>query len=162
MTIIAALSQESVIGLNGKMPWHIPEEYEHFLTTIAAKTVIIGRKSFAIFGPTLTSAHTVVVTRSSESFAKAMPARSIAEAVTIAASLGQEVYVAGGADIYQQMVPLADRMLLSFVKGDYAGDAYFPLIGPEWKIVFQEDRGAYTLVEYRRECLTPLISSGIL
>jgi dihydrofolate reductase len=150
MTVIAALSRDHVIGMDNKMPWHVPEEYQHFLDTIRDQTVVIGRASYEIFGPTLTSAHSIVLTRSNMQIAGAAVARSVDEAIKIATALGKEIFIAGGADIYEQTVPLADRMLLSFVKGDYAGDAYFPLIGPEWEIVSQEGRGSYTLVEYQR------------
>lgn len=157
MTIIAAVSENGVIGTEGKLPWHIPEEYEHFLKVIAGKTVIIGRTSFDIFGPTLTSAHTIVVSHSRASLPNARVANSIERAVLIAGSFGQSVYIAGGTEIYKQMIPLADRMLLSFVKGDYIGDAHFPHIGPEWRTVRIEDKTTYTLVEYRRDSNCALV-----
>jgi dihydrofolate reductase len=148
MTIIAALSHNHVIGMDNAMPWHVPEEYGHFLNTIKNQTVIMGRASFAIFGPTLTSAHAVVVSRGKTKIPGVVVAPSIERAVEIARSFGKEIYIAGGAEIYRQMMPLADRMLLSFVKDQYAGNKFFPQIGPEWKIVRKEDVEAYELVEY--------------
>jgi dihydrofolate reductase len=150
MTIIAALTKDRVIGSQGKLPWHIPEEYEHFLQTIKNQTVIIGRKSYETFGATLTSFHTIVVSRSPKSLPKAITTQSIEEAVALAKTFGKEIYIAGGTQIYQQTMPLADRMLLSFIKGDYVGDSFFPPVSPEWTRVCAEDRDSYTLAEYRK------------
>lgn len=150
MTIIAALTRNHVIGIDDAMPWHIPEEYAHFLSVIKDKTVIMGRTSFAIFSPTLTSAHTIVVSREIDSLPNAVIVHSIKEAVEVAQSYGKGIYVAGGAEIYEQMMPFADCMLLSYIDGEYVGNKFFPQIEREWKIIRRENRGTYELVEYHK------------
>ena len=148
MTIIAALTRSHVIGIDDAMPWHIPEEYAHFLSVIKDKTVIMGRTSFASFGSTLTSSHTIVVSRRENILPNAIVIRSIKEAIEVAQSYGKEIYIAGGAEIYEQIMPFADRMLLSYINGEYVGNKFFPQIGHEWKVLQRENRGKYELVEY--------------
>lgn len=63
MIIISAMSRDRVIGSGEGMPWNVPEEYQQFLSFVEDQTVIMGRRSYEIFGPDLTSAHTVVVSR---------------------------------------------------------------------------------------------------
>ncbi len=77
ITIISAMSRDRIIGLNNAMPWHIPEEYQHFLDTTKDQTIIIGRRSFDIFGPTLTSRHCFVVTRQNLAIRNAVAARAL-------------------------------------------------------------------------------------
>lgn len=151
MIIIAAMGRNRVIGVGDGMPWDVPEEYQHFLDTVRDQTVIIGRKSFEIFGPTLTCRSCYVVTHGAGPFENGERVGSIEEAIEHAQRDRREVYVAGGASIYALAIDRADRMLLSFIRGDFEGDARFPKIRPEqWDIVRQEDHDRYQLVEYHR------------
>ena len=151
MIIIAALTHDHIIGSGDTMPWSIPEEYAHFLDCISGQTVIMGRISYEIFGDSLTSAHTIILSRSPQNLEKVVQAYSIDSAIEIAKSYGKEIYVAGGAEIYAQFLPLVDRMYLSYIKGKYKGDSYFPKINSGWKIFKKEDRGTYEFVEYVRK-----------
>ena len=104
----------------------MPEEYDHFLRLIEGKTIIIGRRSYQIFGDDLSSAHNVVVSRSVSAMPGAVVVPTIEDALRAAASFGGTFFSAGGATIYEQTIPLADTMYLSFIKGHFAGDTYFP------------------------------------
>jgi dihydrofolate reductase len=151
MIIIGAMSADHVIGSGDGMPWDVPEEYAHFLRLIEGQTVIIGRRSYEIFGASLTSAHTVVVSRSTATLPSAIVAASVADAVREAAALRGTVFSAGGASIYAQTIPLAAAMYLSYIKGHYTGDAHFPPIdGREWTVERREDHPRFEFVVYRR------------
>ncbi len=133
------------------MPWRVPEEYAQFLRFIANQTVLIGRRSYEIYGKDLTSAHNVVVSRSSAELPRAIVATSLADGVRLAQSFETEVFSAGGASIYQQTLPLADTMYLSYIKGTYQGDSYFPTFSEaEWKVDRREDHPRFEFVVYRR------------
>lgn len=151
MTIIAALSTDHLIGSGDGMPWEVPEEYQQFLDFIAGQTVIMGRRSFEIFGGDLTSAHALVVSRSASDLEGAIVCRSLDEACAQAAAFGKTVFSAGGATIYEQTLPRADRMYLSYIKGDFEGDTYFPAFDEaEWQVVRREEHPRFVFVAYAR------------
>lgn len=151
MIIISAMSRDRLIGKGDGLPWHVPEEYNQFLRFIEGQTVILGRKSYPIFGKSLTSDHNVVVSRSLSELPGAVVVPSIEQAVEVAESFGKTVFSAGGSTIYQQTIPLADTMYLSFMKGDFEGDAYFPEFDEsEWTIDRTEDHPKFQFVVYRR------------
>lgn len=152
LILISALSTDHVIGSGDGMPWNVPDEYQQFLDFITGHTVIMGRRSYEIFGPDLTSAHTIVVTRSGQTFPDAITCGSVEEAIERAKSLGKTVFSAGGATIYRQTLPHADAMYLSYIKGDFSGDTYFPKFDASaWTIETREEHPAFTFVVYRRK-----------
>jgi dihydrofolate reductase len=152
MIIVGAMAANRVIGNGDGMPWDVPEEYEHFLRLIGGGTLIIGRRSYGIFGRSLTSAHNVVVSRSVGDVPGAVVVPSVGEAIRVAASYSDTFFSAGGASIYAQTVPLADAMYLSYIKGQFEGDAYFPAFDArEWRVERREDHPRFEFVVYRRE-----------
>jgi len=149
--VIGAMSRDRVIGSGKGMPWDVPEEYAHFQRLVRGQTVVIGRRSYEIFGDSLTSAHTVVVSRSATRLEGAVVAPTVEDALREAAALGGTVFSAGGASVYAQTVPLADAMYLSYIEGDYAGDAYFPEFDErEWAVERREAHPRWEFVVYRR------------
>ncbi len=151
MIIIAAMTERRIIGDHDHLPWNIPEEFQAFQDRIRGETVVIGRRSWEIFGPELTSRHTIVVTRQPNGIHGAHLAHSMDAACRLAESLGFETYCAGGEQIYSEAIELANRMCLSHVKGEFDGDRRFPRFDPqEWEIVREEDRPRYVRRELRR------------
>ncbi len=155
MIIVGAMTRDRVIGSGDGMPWDVPEEYAHFLKLVAGQTIVIGRRSYEIFGEGLTSAHTVVVSRNAGALGAAPPgvvvAPSVGEAVRVAASYGRTVFSAGGASIYAATIPLAERMHLSYIEGAFTGDAYGPAFDAgEWEVERREGHPRFEYVEYRR------------
>ncbi|MEM6799728.1 MAG: dihydrofolate reductase [Planctomycetota bacterium] len=151
MILISAMSDTRVIGAGDGMPWNVPEEYQQFLDLVAGQTIFMGRRSYEIFGPDLTTEHTIVLTRSSRLGEGVVTAATLEDAITLAASYGKTVFCGGGSSVYEQALPLADAMYLSYIKGDFTGDAYFPAFDEtEWRIV--EDRGhaRFRFVHYER------------
>ena len=151
MIVIGAMTRDRVIGRGDGMPWHVPEEYAHFLELTRGETIVIGRRSYDIFGPDLTSAHTVVVSRSAPPRPGVVVATTVDDALRVAASFGRTVFSAGGASVYAQTVPLAEAMYLSYIEGHFTGDAYFPAFSEEeWAVERREDHPRFEFVVYRR------------
>ena len=93
----------------------------------------------------------MVVSRSVKELPGAVVAHTIEEAIELATSYGKTVFSAGGSTIYEQTIPLADAMYLSFMKGSFAGDAYFPLFNEsEWTVESRTDHPAFEFVRYKK------------
>lgn len=152
MIIISAMSKGRVIGSGEGMPWSVAEEYQQFLRLVEGQTVIMGRRSYEIFGPDLTSAHNIVISRSGVDQEGVEVCGSVEAAVERANSYGKTVFSAGGGSIYTQTLPLAKEMYLSYIKGDFTGDAYFPEFDDsEWDVVERRDHEGFEFVHYRRK-----------
>jgi dihydrofolate reductase len=129
---IAAVAENGVIGRAGGMPWHIPSEYTYFRDMTIGKPVIMGRKSFDALGKPLRDRPNLVVTRDAawrRDGVITCPTveDAIAAARRIAAGRGAAtVFIAGGAEIYRQAMPLIDTLYLTEVHLQPEGDVFFP------------------------------------
>ncbi|MGB4710997.1 MAG: dihydrofolate reductase [Fuerstiella sp.] len=149
IVVIGAMSESGAIGNGDGMPWNVPEEYQHFVDSVRDKTVIMGRRSYDIFGADF-DADTFVLSHTAE-IAGATVCRSFDDAISQAKQLHKTIFIAGGASIYELGIPAATRLLLSTIKGDYHGDVSFPNFNRnEWEVVWQEDRPNYILRDWRR------------
>lgn len=149
--LIAAMAKNRVIGSNNRMPWKVPEEYRQFLEFIRGQSVIIGRTSFEIFTHDLTSARTFVLSRKKVSYDNAIVVSSLEQALEKAAAYPEDIYIAGGAEVYKQAMPLADKIYLSIIKGEFEGDTFFPEIDPgSWKIEKREEREKFEFLVWGR------------
>ena len=153
MIIISAMTQNRVIGNHAAdgMPWDVPEEFEKFLGFIKNQTVIMGRKSFEIFSGDMSSSTLFVVSRSPVTYPNVTVCSSLDDAVKQAQATGNDVYVAGGGMIYEQALPLVDKMYLSYIKGDYDGSTYFPEFDEQdWCVIHREAHPRFEFVVYER------------
>ncbi len=151
MILIAAMGPDRVIGAGDGMPWSVPAEYARFLDRIRDQTVLMGRRSWEIFGGDLTSAENVVVSRSPARVGGAHACGSMEAAVALARSFGRKVFSAGGASVYRQTMPLADAMELSVIAGEWEGDTYFPEFDPAvWRVASREPGDGFEVLHYRR------------
>ena len=154
MIIISAMAENNrAIGSGEGMPWSVPEEYQNYIGLVSGHVVIMGRKSYEIFGEDLAETDTriVVVTRQDMELANAIVCHDIDSAVEAAKGTGRKVFCAGGARIYAQCIPLADDMFLSTIKGEFEGDAFFPDFDEDdWKVVDSEDHERFTFRHYQR------------
>ena len=148
--IISAMSETRAIGKGEGMPWNVPEEYQHFVASVHQQAVIMGRRSYEIFGADF-EADTFVISRSAE-IEGVTVCSSIEDAMERAGRLKKAIFISGGRSIYALGIPLATRMLLSTIKGDYTGDTDFPDFDEnEWALAHEEDRGSYVLRDWRRD-----------
>ncbi len=159
LSLIAAMSANRVIGRDNNLPWKLPADWKHFKNLTMGHHLLMGRKTFESIGRPLPGRTTVVITRQSDySPTGVLVAHSIEQALQLAAQ-DSEVFVAGGAQIYLQMLPRADRIYLTSIDKDFEGDTFFPDFDEsDWQLIFQENREPdeknaypYTFLTYERE-----------
>ena len=144
ISLIAALGNNRELGHRGKIPWHIPEELQHFKKTTMGHHLLMGRKTFDSIGRMLPGRKTIVVTRNKHSLH--LPSddcffvSGLRPGMDLAKSKGEkELFICGGMDIYEQALPLAHYLYLSHIDYAVTADAYFPEFkDEEWKLVTQE------------------------
>lgn len=142
ISIIAALAANGVIGRDNRLPWRLSADLKRFKALTMGHHLVMGRKTFASIGKPLPGRTTIVITRDADFRADGIQvAHSIDDALALARS-DDEVFVAGGAEIYQQVLHLADRMYLTRVHADVEGDATFPEFDDvtEWRLDDVEHR----------------------
>ncbi|MFO7582736.1 type 3 dihydrofolate reductase [Guyparkeria sp.] len=140
VSLIAAMARNQVIGRNNQLPWRLPADLKHFKQVTMGKPLIMGRRTYESIGRPLPGRANIVVTRDEDFTADGVIiVHSLNDALDEAeAHLDEdrEVMVMGGADIYYQFLPRADRMYLTLVELEVAGDAHFPAYVPdEWELV---------------------------
>lgn len=179
ISAIAAMAENRVIGKDGGMCWHVPGDLKHFKQTTMGKPLVMGRKSYESLGKPLPGRANIVVSRSMKDLPRAgapteihntmeSVARDLAphaqtelllfadltqaieEAKKIAARDGvDEIFIAGGGEIYKAALPVTERIYLTVIHRDYDGDAFFPELDmKEWReISAQRAEGdpAYTV-----------------
>ena len=159
LSLIAAVARNRIIGHGNRLPWHLPGDMRHFRETTRGRPVLMGRKTWESlpekFRP-LPGRRNIVVTRDPGYAAPgAQCARSLEDAIRLADD-GGEIFVIGGAALYRDALPLADRLYLTEIDADIAGDASFPpLPATDWKETSRsrpiEEAGlAYTFAVYQR------------
>ena len=158
LSIIVAIAQNGVIGDKNSLLWHIKEDMRFFRTTTSGHAVIMGRKTFESLGSKpLPKRTNIVITRSDSEFDGALTAHSLEEAVAMAKG-DDEAFIIGGAQIYAQALDVADRMYITLVERDYAGDTSFPEIDfSKWELIGEQryERGEtfeypFTFKTYQR------------
>lgn len=134
--IIAAMSENRVIGYHNQLPWHLPDEWEHFRKVTEGKAFIMGRKSYEAPDALHSTYRNVIL--SSRELSDPEPFTSYAKDISEALALlsgESEVFILGGASIFEQMLPLAQRLYLTIVHAQVAGDAYFPAFDQDdWQL----------------------------
>jgi dihydrofolate reductase len=139
--IIAARSENHVIGKEGGLPWHIPAEEKHYHDSIRGHWGVVGRKSIATEKNQLPLAGLIILTRDrGYQSPPNLLAHSLQEALDMARLRGLDrLFILGGSEVYRQALPLTDRMILSEVKAEVEGEIYFPNFDEaEWKVESSE------------------------
>ena len=156
IAIIAAMAKNRVIGINNSLPWYLPEDLQHFKALTMGHHIIMGRKTFESIGRPLPGRTTVIVTRDpAYRQTGCLTAQSIPQALAQCAG-DAEVFFVGGAELYAQALPLADRLYITEIQAEYAGDAHFPEIDRQvWREVQRDPHNSmaglgYDFVTYVR------------
>lgn len=146
ISIIAAVGDGGVIGVDGGMPWHIPEDLRRFRELTMGGTVIMGRRTWESLPRPLDGRRVIVLTHNA--LDNVETASSLEEALSLA---GENVFIAGGGEVYREALPLADRLYITRIEGVHEGDTFFPPINArEWCIVAREPHKGFEFQEYNR------------
>src|SRR5262245_22166804 len=149
------MSLNRVIGAGNRIPWHLPEDFRWFKKMTTGQVIVMGRKTFESIGKPLLNRTTLVLTRSATPIPDVRKISSLSELdSTRAEQNGPEIFICGGAQLYQQALPLCSDLYLTLVKRNVEGDTFFPpfedrfqlaseiLDTPEFKILHYRNSGA--------------------
>ena len=121
------------------MPWHIPEDFKHFKQTTMGHTIVMGDKTFESIGKPLPGRKNVIITLLKDYHPEGTEVIHSLEELFDMAKGDEEIFVIGGASIYRQVLPHADKLYLTFVKEEFKGDTFFPEIDFENKFKIVEE-----------------------
>jgi len=154
--LIAAVADNGVIGRDGSIPWDLPQDIEHFRATTEGHPVIMGRRTWedieAGLGGPLPDRINIVLSHEDLDLPQGViNVHGIEEAIETAASREEEIFVIGGASVYEQFLERADAMILSELHEAYEGDTRFPEWDEkDWQEVKRDRRDRFDIVRYHR------------
>ncbi len=155
--MIVAVAANGVIGRDGELPWHLPEDLKHFKRLTLGKPVVMGRKTWESIGRPLPGRHNVVITRTPGYSADGASVANSPDAAIELLAGEPEIMIIGGGAIYRAFLEHASRIYLTEVDTEVEGDATFPGLGEEWQHVSRESHAAderhayaYTFIQLDR------------
>ena len=165
---VVAAGSNYLIGINNKLPWHLPKDLQHFKSTTLNKPIVMGRKTFESIGRPLPGRHNIVITRQQN-----WSAEGVVCVGSLAAALSEgeawclqhdqsEIMIIGGAEIYQQSQSLVERIYLTRVEATLEGDAFFPPLDEKcWHEISRENHFACDQNLYNYSfCVLERVTSG--
>ncbi|MDH4162885.1 MAG: dihydrofolate reductase [Nitrospirota bacterium] len=162
ISLIAAMTENRIIGLGNRLPWHLPQDMKRFRELTLGRTVIMGRRTYESIGRPLPERRNIVVTSR-----RGCCAEGCRAAPDLATAFGlcegpEEVFVLGGARLFRDTIAIADRIYLTVVHAKLAGDALFPEIPGEFRLVEQRSvQDAFPLEFLRYERMTKGITEKL-
>ncbi len=157
ISVIAAVSENGVIGNGVKIPWHIPADFEYFKRVTTGHPVIMGMRTYKSIGRPLPGRKNIILTRDPAAQVEGcVVAGSIEDAIQAAGE--GEIFFLGGGDVYRQILPRADRLYLTRIHEEVEGDVFFPEVDlKEWRevkrqegVVDEKNPIAHTFLVYER------------
>ncbi len=159
LSLIVAVAKGNVIGGDNKLLWHLPADLKHFKNVTMDHPIIMGRKTFESIGKPLPGRKNIVVTRQEDYVAEGCTVvNNLQEAINLSEKEG-EVFIIGGAEIFRQSIPAADKIYLTRIDHAFDGDVFFPDLNfSEWKLVKyvkyhadEKNKYEYSFAEYERQ-----------
>ena len=157
LTLIVAKARNGVIGRDNTLPWRLPEDLAHFKRTTMGAPIIMGRKTWESIGRPLPGRRNIVVTRNHDLRIDGVDVVTSLEDAQRLCVNAEGIFLIGGAQLYAEALPSADRLVVTEIDADIQGDAHFPAIDPrQWAETsreshFSEPNGfAYAFVTYER------------
>jgi dihydrofolate reductase len=140
ISYIVAMDNNRVIGKDNQLPWHLPADLKFFKKTTMGHSIVMGRKTYESIGKPLPGRENIIVTRNKEyDQEKCTIIHTVEELCTFAKEKGEEIFVIGGAELFKATFSYADRLYITEIDHEFAGDTYFPEFKEsEWKIISQE------------------------
>jgi dihydrofolate reductase len=151
VSLIVAMAKNRVIGAKNSIPWRVPGEQKLFKQITMGHHIVMGRKTYESIGRLLPGRTTVIVTRQRDYVVPgAIIAHSLHDAIN-AAARDEEIFVIGGAELFREALPVADRIHLSLVDQEPEGDTFMPEIDPaEWREVSREQYEGFLYSVFER------------
>lgn len=160
ISLISAVAENGVIGLNNDMPWHLPDDFAFFKRKTSHHPIIMGRKSLEALGKPLPNRTNIIITRNPDFAAEGVTVvHTLEDAIATAQAINQtEIFVIGGAEIYKLALPIATTLYLTEIHQAFEGDTYFPTFDKtDWREVSRRPHPAderhaasFDFVEYER------------
>lgn len=142
LSLIVAMDKNRLIGKNNQLPWHLPVDLAHFKKVTMGKPIVMGRKTFESIGRPLPGRQNIVLSRKGFDAEGVTNVGSICEATALTVN-EDEVMIIGGGTIYENMIDIVDRMYITYVDGEFEGDAWFPEFDEtQWSIIEEESTSA--------------------
>jgi dihydrofolate reductase len=134
---IFAMDQNRVIGKDNRLPWHLPADLAYFKKVTMGHAIMMGRKTFESIGRPLPGRENVIVTRNRSFRAEGCTVlHSLEEVRQFAANRDDEVFVIGGAELFQATLPVADRLYITKIEASFPGDTFYPAFDEsQWQLV---------------------------
>ena len=155
LSLVCALSNNGVIGVANRLPWHLPKELAHFKQLTKGKAILMGRRTFDSIGKPLVDRRNLILSKQKDLVIPGCEVYSSLETALNACADEAELMVIGGEHLFKQVMTLADRLILTFVDCDIAGDAYFPAWDPaDWQEVSHQNFSADDKNQYAFKVVT--------
>jgi dihydrofolate reductase len=167
LSLLVAVARNGVIGLDGAIPWRLPADLKRVKATTMGHVLVMGRRTYESIGRPLPGRTTVVVTATPEwQPAGELPqslliATSLEEALALAGTIDDDIFIFGGARLYAEALPIAERLLVTWVDADPPGDTFFPTVEwSGWDEVHREpfDGGTWSTYHRRHGGMRPGMS----
>jgi dihydrofolate reductase len=137
--LIAAAAANNALGKNNKLLWHLPNDFKHFKTLTSGHYIIMGRKTFESFPKPLPNRTHIIITRQKKYKAENCIVVNSLESALQKAPKNEDVYIIGGAEIYNQSIEFANKIELTRVNHTFEADAFFPEIDlNKWKLISEK------------------------
>ena len=151
MILCAAMTRQWVIGRQGRLPWHLPEELQFFRALTWGHSLIMGRETFAAIGRPLPGRRNVVLSTTLAEQPGIVVCRGLGDALLQAKTGMEKVFFIGGAQVFRQALPLVETLHISWIRGDFPGDTVFPSVDPRtWQVSTASEHPGFRHVVYRR------------
>jgi dihydrofolate reductase len=140
-----------VIGADNRIPWHLPEDFRWFKQMTTGQVIVMGRKTFESIGKPLPNRTTIVLTRTPRSIPGVLTFSDLGQIDMAHPELaGRKVFICGGAQLYQQALPICSDLYLTLVKRVVQGDTFFPPFEAQFELVEEVlDRPDFKILHYR-------------
>lgn len=149
LSIIAAMAENRAIGINNALPWHLPEDLKRFKALTMGHHIIMGRKTYESLGRLLPGRTTVIVTRNKKYKIEGAIVTHSLEAAIVACNDDSEIFLIGGAELYQVGLPFSKKLYITEVHIACAADAFFPALAPkDWQEVTRDAQTSKTGLDY--------------
>lgn len=143
ISLIVAVANNEVIGYQQKLPWHLPADLAHFKKLTLTKAIIMGRKTYESIGKPLPERRNIIITRNKNFSVAGIEIFSSLNEALLNLQSETEVMVVGGAELFREALPIAERIYLTHIHATFTGDTFFSVLNyQEWCEISREDHQA--------------------